>query len=89
MLYDPAQGDEFKFWYYENEIQGVSPFNDAGVAKEQVTADVYMVEASNTAPVAYGQGRNDMTHVFPEQCGWHLCYSDRIAPTVKETQLTP
>lgn len=48
-----------------------------------------MVEATNTAPIAYGQGGGDMAHVCPEQFGWHLCYSDRIPPTVREIQLTP
>ena len=90
ILYDQKYNDEFKFWFFENEIIGINPFNDPSVPQVCMSVDVYMVDISNTGPVIYGQGKmNDMEQIIPEYQGWHLHYSDRIPLTIKQIQLTP
>lgn len=70
ILYNHSINEEFKFWYYENEIRSISPFNDPSVASAEITVDIYVVDCSHVAPFTYGEGRNDMSNVMPEQQGW-------------------
>ena len=61
MLFDQQNCDEFKFWFFFNEVQH-NPFN--GIEMEKITVDVYCVDSNNN--VNYGQGQHVNQSVIPE-----------------------
>jgi len=46
ILFDPKVNEEFKFWFFNNQTQGINPFQDANVPRNEISVDIYTVDSN-------------------------------------------
>ena len=71
ILYDPKVNDEFKFWYFDNELTSTNPYQDPYVPQAEISVDVQVADSIyGSDNFAYGSGNDICQQTDPNSYGW-------------------